>query len=78
MVLASASADPVHGSGVLESTPLMAPRRTVDRPLIERARWLKHVKFFIGPCGGFVWDHAVMVMMGLEVTIDFATNTHTL
>ena len=41
---------PVHGSGLLYNhIPHGAEDETGDRPLSERARWLKHAEVFIGP-----------------------------
>ena len=30
-------------------------RQTGDRPLVERARWLKHADFFVGLSSGLSW-----------------------
>ncbi|QOZ69849.1 autotransporter strand-loop-strand O-heptosyltransferase [Bradyrhizobium arachidis] len=47
---------PVHGSGVVwTQIPHGAEDETGDRPLQERARWLKHADFFIGLSSGLSW-----------------------
>ena len=44
---------PVHGGGLLyASIPHGAEDETGDRPLAERARWLKHADAFIGLSSG--------------------------
>jgi autotransporter strand-loop-strand O-heptosyltransferase len=47
---------PVHGTGlVYNQIPNGAEDETGDRPLIERARWLKHADFFVGLSSGLSW-----------------------
>src|SRR6516165_2455778 len=41
---------PVHGTGLIwNHIPNGAEDQTGDRPLTERARWLKYADFFVGP-----------------------------
>ena len=47
---------PVHGSGLLFThIPHGAEDETGDRPLTERARWLKHADAFVGLTSGLAW-----------------------
>jgi autotransporter strand-loop-strand O-heptosyltransferase len=47
---------PVHGSGVMWThIPHGVEDETGDRPLAERARWLRHAAFFIGLSSGLSW-----------------------
>ena len=47
---------PVHGSGLLYThIPHGAEDETGDRPLPERARWLKHAEAFVGLSSGLAW-----------------------
>ena len=47
---------PVHGSGLLYThIPHGAEDETGDRPLTERARWLKHAEAFVGLSSGLAW-----------------------
>ncbi len=47
---------PVHGSGLLYShIPHGCEDETGDRPLMERARWIKHADAFIGLSSGLAW-----------------------
>jgi autotransporter strand-loop-strand O-heptosyltransferase len=47
---------PVHGSGfVWNHIPHGAEDQTGDRPLLERARWIRHAAFFIGLSSGLSW-----------------------
>jgi len=47
---------PVHGSGLLYThIPHGAEDETGDRPLAERARWLKHAAAFVGLSSGLAW-----------------------
>jgi autotransporter strand-loop-strand O-heptosyltransferase len=47
---------PLHGGGLVwNHIPHGAEDETGDRPLTERARWLKHAEFFIGPSSGLAW-----------------------
>ncbi len=46
----------VHGSGIVwNHIPHGAEDQTGDRPLAERARWLRHAAFFIGLSSGLSW-----------------------
>jgi autotransporter strand-loop-strand O-heptosyltransferase len=46
----------VHGHGLVWNyIPNGAEDETGDRPLTERARWLKHADFFIGLSSGLSW-----------------------
>lgn len=46
----------VHGQGnVWNQIPHGCENETGDRPLAERARWLKHAEFFIGLSSGLSW-----------------------
>jgi autotransporter strand-loop-strand O-heptosyltransferase len=45
-----------HGSGMVwTSMPEGAEDQTGEKPLVERARWLKHADFFIGLSSGLSW-----------------------
>ena len=47
---------PVHGSGLLYThIPHGSEDQTGDRPLAERARWLKHAAAFVGLSSGLAW-----------------------
>jgi autotransporter strand-loop-strand O-heptosyltransferase len=47
---------PVHGTGLTwNHIPNGAEDETGDKPLQERARWLKHAAFFIGLSSGLSW-----------------------
>jgi autotransporter strand-loop-strand O-heptosyltransferase len=47
---------PTHGKGLVwTNMPQGAEDLTGDRPLIERARWLKHAEFFVGLTSGLSW-----------------------
>jgi autotransporter strand-loop-strand O-heptosyltransferase len=47
---------PTHGFGLIwNHIPNGAEDETGDRPLQERARWLKHAEFFIGLSSGLSW-----------------------
>lgn len=47
---------PVHGTGLVwNHIPHGVEDQTGDRPLIERARWMKHAEFFIGLSSGLSW-----------------------
>jgi autotransporter strand-loop-strand O-heptosyltransferase len=47
---------PVHGTGIVwNPIPHGAEDETGDRPLVERARWLRHCDFFIGLSSGLSW-----------------------
>ncbi len=46
----------VHGTGVVwNHIPNGAEDQTGDRPLLERARWIKHAAFFVGLSSGLSW-----------------------
>jgi autotransporter strand-loop-strand O-heptosyltransferase len=47
---------PVHGTGLVwNHIPHGVEDETGDRPLLERARWLRHADFFIGLSSGLTW-----------------------
>lgn len=47
---------PVHGTGLVwNHIPHGVEDQTGDRPLSERARWIKHAEFFIGLSSGLSW-----------------------
>ncbi len=47
---------PVHGGGIVwNHLPHGVEDLTGDRPLAERARWLKHAAFFVGLSSGLAW-----------------------
>jgi autotransporter strand-loop-strand O-heptosyltransferase len=47
---------PVHGSGLLYThIPHDAEDQTGDRPLTERAHWIKHAEAFVGLSSGLAW-----------------------
>jgi autotransporter strand-loop-strand O-heptosyltransferase len=47
---------PTHGAGIVwNHIPYGAEDETGDRPLLERARWLKHAEFFVGLASGLSW-----------------------
>jgi autotransporter strand-loop-strand O-heptosyltransferase len=47
---------PVYGTGLVwNHIPHGVEDQTGDRPLLERARWLKHAEFFIGLSSGLSW-----------------------
>jgi autotransporter strand-loop-strand O-heptosyltransferase len=47
---------PAHGTGIVwNQMPHGAEDETGDRPLAERARWLRHAEFFIGLSSGLSW-----------------------
>jgi autotransporter strand-loop-strand O-heptosyltransferase len=47
---------PVHGTGIVwNHIPHGVEDETGDRPLLERARWLRHADFFIGLSSGLSW-----------------------
>lgn len=47
---------PIHGAGLVwNHVPHGAEDETGDRPLVERARWIKHAEFFVGLSSGLSW-----------------------
>jgi autotransporter strand-loop-strand O-heptosyltransferase len=47
---------PVHGSGIVwNHMPHGVEDETGDRPLVERARWLRHAAAFVGLSSGLSW-----------------------
>jgi autotransporter strand-loop-strand O-heptosyltransferase len=47
---------PVHGTGIVwNHIPHGVEDETGDRPLAERARWLRHAAFFVGLSSGLSW-----------------------
>jgi autotransporter strand-loop-strand O-heptosyltransferase len=48
--------DAAYGSGIVwNHIPHGCEDETGDRPLLERARWLKHASFFVGLASGLSW-----------------------
>jgi len=71
---------PIHGTGLTwNHIPNGAEDETGDRPLQERARWLKHADFFIGLSSGLSWlawatgTPVVMISGFTHPTNEFAT-----
>jgi autotransporter strand-loop-strand O-heptosyltransferase len=71
---------PVHGTGLVwNHIPHGAEDETGDRPLAERARWLRHAEFFIGLSSGLSWlawasgTPVVMISGFTHPTNEFAT-----
>lgn len=47
---------PIHGHGMVwNHLPYGVEDQTGDRPLTERARWLRHAEFFVGLSSGLSW-----------------------
>jgi autotransporter strand-loop-strand O-heptosyltransferase len=47
---------PVHGTGLVwNHIPHGAEDETGDKPLLQRARWIKHADFFVGLASGLSW-----------------------
>ena len=70
----------VHGTGITwNHIPHGVEDETGDRPLVERARWLKHAEFFIGLSSGLSWlawaagTPVVMIAGFTHPTNEFAT-----
>ena len=71
---------PVHGTGLVwHSIPHGAEDLTGERPLTERARWLKHAAAFVGLSSGLSWlawaagCPAVLISGFTHPTNEFAT-----
>jgi autotransporter strand-loop-strand O-heptosyltransferase len=71
---------PVHGTGIVwNHIPHGVEDETGDRPLLERARWLRHADFFIGLSSGLAWlawsvgTPVVMISGFTHPTNEFAT-----
>jgi autotransporter strand-loop-strand O-heptosyltransferase len=71
---------PVHGGGIVwNHIPHGAEDETGDRPLTERARWLRHAAFFVGVSSGLSWlawaagTPVVMISGFTHPTNEFAT-----
>jgi len=71
---------PVHGTGIVwNHMPHGCEDQTGDRPLAERARWLKHAAFFVGLSSGLSWlawavgTPVVMVSGFTHPTNEFST-----
>jgi autotransporter strand-loop-strand O-heptosyltransferase len=70
----------VHGAGLVwNHIPHGAEDETGDRPLLERARWIRHADFFIGLSSGLAWlgwavgTPVVMISGFTHPTNEFAT-----
>jgi autotransporter strand-loop-strand O-heptosyltransferase len=70
----------MHGQGLVwTQMPAGAQDETGDRPLLERARWLKHAEFFVGLSSGLSWlawavgTPVVMISGVTHPTTEFAT-----
>ena len=71
---------PVHGTGLVwNHIPHGAEDETGDRPLAERARWLRHAAAFVGLSSGLSWlawaagTPVVMISGFTHPTNEFAT-----
>ena len=71
---------PVHGTGLVwNHIPHGAEDETGDRPLVERARWLRHASAFVGLSSGLSWlawaagCPVVMISGFTHPTNEFAT-----
>ena len=71
---------PVHGAGLMWThIPHGAEDETGDRPLAERARWLRHAAVFVGLSSGLSWlawaagCPVVMISGFTHPTNEFAT-----
>lgn len=69
-----------HGAGIVwNHIPHGVEDETGDRPLIERARWLRHAEFFLGLSSGLSWlawamgTPVVMISGFTHPTNEFAT-----
>jgi autotransporter strand-loop-strand O-heptosyltransferase len=71
---------PFHGTGIVwNQMPHGVEDETGDRPLAERARWIKHAAFFVGLSSGLTWlawavgTPVVMISGFTHPTNEFAT-----
>jgi autotransporter strand-loop-strand O-heptosyltransferase len=71
---------PTHGTGIVwNHLPHGVEDETGDRPLVERARWIKHAAFFLGLSSGLSWlawamgTPVVMISGFTHPTNEFAT-----
>jgi|ERR1700722_753361 autotransporter strand-loop-strand O-heptosyltransferase len=71
---------PTHGNGLVwNHIPNGAEDETGDRPLQERARWLRHAEFFVGLASGLSWlawaagTRVVMISGFSHPTTEFST-----
>jgi autotransporter strand-loop-strand O-heptosyltransferase len=71
---------PTHGTGLIwNHIPNGAEDETGDRPLQERAHWLKHAEFFVGLSSGLSWlawaagTPVVMISGSTHPTNEFET-----
>ncbi len=71
---------PTHGTGLVwNHIPNGAEDETGDRPLQERARWLRHADFFVGLASGLSWlawaagTRVVMISGFSHPTTEFTT-----
>lgn len=71
---------PMHGAGLVwTQLPNGAEDQTGDKPLVERARWLRHADFFVGLSSGLSWlawaagTPVVMISGFTHPTNEFAT-----
>jgi autotransporter strand-loop-strand O-heptosyltransferase len=71
---------PFHGTGIVwNQMPHGVEDETGERPLAERARWLKHAAFFVGLSSGLAWlawavgTPVVMISGFTHPTNEFAT-----
>jgi autotransporter strand-loop-strand O-heptosyltransferase len=71
---------PAHGVGIIwNHIPYGAEDQTGDRPLLERARWIKHAEFFVGLASGLSWlawsvgTPVVMISGFSHPTTEFST-----
>ena len=72
--------EPTHGAGLVwTSMPHGVEDETGDRPLVERARWLRHASAFVGGSSGLAWlawaagCPVVMISGFTHPTNEFAT-----
>jgi autotransporter strand-loop-strand O-heptosyltransferase len=72
--------EPAHGHGLVWThIPHGVQDETGDRPLTERARWLKHAAFFVGGSSGLAWlawaagTRVVMISGFTQADNEFAT-----